>query len=165
MAGSCGSVNVAGRHIRFKIDTADSQLIHLSISNRESRIASEQAFMARHAQLKLATARSAKALEEVETDVDATVGDVGMLYLEQLKLRKELLAMETTTHLTQSVDSKEITLTPGEWFTVPDVGLVSWIPAAFNTAHTAHDQTTKKRALGVAFEKGTASFTFSELDE
>jgi len=157
MAGSCGSVNVAGRHIRFKIDTADSQLIHLSISNRESRIASEQAFMA--------TARSAKALEEVETDVDATVGDVGMLYLEQLKLRKELLAMETTTHLTQSVDSKEITLTPGEWFTVPDVGLVSWIPAAFNTAHTAHDQTTKKRALGVAFEKGTASFTFSELDE
>ena len=88
-----------------------------------------------------------------------SVEDVGMLYLEQSKLRKEVCCMETQKQLEYEQFNYEIFLNPGEWCKVVKLGLMCWLPACFEPVKDVpNNETKQKRTININFDK---TFMFS----
>lgn len=149
------------RKIEYKIATDGTQSLMIYFLNKSLGILAETAFRKRYAELKEATTRSSKALKDIETESEATLADVGMMYLENVKLRDEMLAMETSTKLEYTNKFYAITLHPSEWCNVlNDIGSVSWIPAGYNTCKNAEvTEISRAGTLSIEFSSG---FVFSE---
>jgi hypothetical protein len=160
--GLDGTIQIAtSRQLKYEMKTIDDEnCLMLAFSDEDSRDAAEKAFLARHAQLKEATQRSLMALQTLEEDEDASVADIGMLYLEQSKLRKELNAMETMSEVHTVYHWSKILLKPAEWHAVSKLGFVSWIPNEHKLKHQV-EQEKIPAVLRVAFDKKTKTFSFS----
>jgi len=103
-------------------------------------------FVKQRAQVKEAVERSAKALEKIQEDNEASLADVGMLYLEQQKLKKELSAIEATTTVEYELVDVEMVLQTGKWYDVKDVESICWRPVGW-VGEKASEEQKKRQAV------------------
>jgi hypothetical protein len=151
--GVSGVIQVANVKLAFEIN-AENNLI---ICYYDKDNAVQKAFLARYAQLKVAAKNSLSALQNSEKEEDVTVADIGMLYLEQLKLHKEVTAMEAVSSLETNLF--KVVLTPSAWEIIPQVGMVCWIPKGYDPQKSSKTDLIHVN-VAVTFDNNNETFQF-----